>query len=77
MHLFTDITIKDKKYHVQTEDWGPAKLFLVSRVFVGGAVLKTVKTPYEEALRGGPVNDAQAIARAMKIQHTRVLDSLK
>ena len=72
----SDITVKGKLYHIQTEDWGQQNPFIVSRVFCSGAVLKTVKTSYDEALRSGPVNNEEAIRQALKRQHNRVVDSL-
>ena len=72
----SDVSVRGKKFHVQTEDWGPSNPFLVSRVFLNGAVVHTVKTSYEEALRAGPVNDADAIRQALRRQHGRVMDSL-
>jgi hypothetical protein len=72
----SDISVRGKSYHVQTEDWGREKAFLVSRVFSGGAVVKTLKVTYEDALRGGPVNNASAIDQALRRQHNRVVDEL-
>ena len=72
----SDVSVRGKSYHVQTEDWGTLNPFFVSRVFCNGAVVKTIKTPYSEALRGGPVNDFQAITQALRRQHHRILDDL-
>ena len=72
----SDLTVKGKAYHVQTEDWGSQNPFIVSRVFSNGAVVKTIKTSHEEALRLGPVNDAEAIKQALRRQHMRVMDAL-
>ena len=47
----SDIQARGSRFHVQTEDWGHDNPFLVTRVFKEGAVVKTLKTPYEEALR--------------------------
>ena len=72
----SDITVKGVSFHVQTEDWGTENPFLVSRVFKNGAVIKTIKTPYEQALQQGPLSDSQAIQIALKTQHHRVLDQV-
>ena len=72
----SDIQVRDKTYHVQTEDWGHQNPFLVTRIFLNGAVLKTVKVTYADALRGGPVNDLNAIRLALRQQHHRILDQL-
>lgn len=72
----SDIQVRGRSYHVQTEDWGTGNPFIVTRVFCGGAVMKTIKIPYTEALRGGPVNDFEAVKLALRQQHHRILDQL-
>jgi len=72
----SDLQVRGKSYHIQTEDWGQQNPFVVTRVFCGGAVLKTFKTPYAEALRGGPTNQAEAVRLALRQQHHRILDQL-
>jgi hypothetical protein len=44
--LNSDLIIRGKKFHIQTEDWGRENPFLVTKVFCDGAVLRTIKTPY-------------------------------
>lgn len=44
----SDLYINGHKIHVQTEDWGPDKRVLVSRVFKNGSVHKTFKLHYEK-----------------------------
>ena len=72
----SDISVRGQSYHIQTEDWGPARGFVVSRVFLSGAVIRTVKVPYTEILTQGPVNDAEAVRQALRRQHNRVLEEL-
>lgn len=72
----SDLSVKGKNYHIQTEDWGSQNPFLVSRIFCNGAVLKTIKTPYEEALKLGPVNNEEALKQALRRQHHRIMDDL-
>ena len=72
----SDVTVKGKTFHVQTEDWGTQNPFIVSRVFCNGAVMKTIKTSHAEAIRTGPVNDGEAIKLALRRQHNRVMESL-
>ena len=72
----SDIQVLHRKYHVQTEDWGRENPFLVSRVFSNGAVVRSIKTSYEEILPGGRSAAAQDIRLAMKIQHNKILDLL-
>lgn len=72
----SDIQVKGQAYHVQTEDWGMENPFLVSRIFRNGAVIKTIKTSHDEALRNGSVRTADALKIALKTQHNLVLDQL-
>lgn len=72
----TDLDIAGNQYHIQTEDWGRDNPYLVTRIFRQGAVIKSVKTPYWQALPRGPVSDPQAIRLALKDQHQRILDRM-
>jgi len=72
----SDVSVRGKTFHVQTEDWGQDNPYLVSRVFCNGAVVRTIKTSYVDALRGGPVGDTAAIQLALRQQHHRIMDGL-
>lgn len=64
--LNSDIVSGNRSYHVQTEDWGPKNPFLVSRIFLNGAVVKTFKSSRPE----------EKIDLALKRQHFEILDFL-
>lgn len=72
----SDITVRGLNYHVQTEDWGAEKQFVVTRVFRNGAIVKTVKTPYQTLIERGPVQDTLAIRLGLREQHQQILDLL-
>ncbi len=72
----SDLSVRGKKYHIQTEDWGTQNPFIVSRIFCNGAVLKTIKISHDDALRGGPVNDKEAIGLALRRQHNQIMNDL-
>lgn len=72
----SDINVRGRSYHIQTEDWGDANPFIVSRVFSNGAVLKTLKVPYAEALRNLSIQTSEALKTALQRQHAEVIDSL-
>jgi hypothetical protein len=72
----SDVAWRGVGYHVQTEDWGQQNPFLVTRVFRDGAVVKSIKTSYQEIFPRSPVADTKAIKLAMKIQHQQILDLL-
>ena len=72
----SDLNLGNSSVHIQTEDWGNQNPFIVTRVFKNGAVIQTLKTPYEIVLPFGPISDDQAIRLAMKDQHSKILDLL-
>ncbi|AFX99863.1 hypothetical protein predicted by Glimmer/Critica [Bdellovibrio bacteriovorus HD100] len=72
----SDITVRGQKYHIQTEDWGTQNPYLVSRIFCNGAVMKTIKTPYDTVLKLGSVQSEEAIKLALRRQHTTIIDTL-
>lgn len=72
----SDITVRGQKYHIQTEDWGAQNPYLVSRIFCNGAVLKTIKTPYDTVLRMGSNQSTEAIKLALHRQHSTIIDNL-
>jgi tetratricopeptide (TPR) repeat protein len=47
----TDIVIKGKKYHIQTEAGGAKKPFIITRIFIGGELISTKKTDYKDILK--------------------------
>lgn len=72
----SDITVKGKSYHVQTEDWGQQNPFIVTRVFTGGAVVTTIKRAYTEVLNQFSIRSEMAIKTALRKQHADTIDNL-
>lgn len=72
----SDVSFNGLSYHVQTEDWGLENPFLVSRVYQDGAVVKSIKTAYDDILPGEQKSSAEFIRLAMKFQHKKILDLL-
>lgn len=72
----SDIFANGVTYHVQTEDWGSENPYIVTRIFKSGAVLKSVKTAYEEIWKRSHRSDQHAIRLAMQLQHQEILDQL-
>jgi hypothetical protein len=72
----SDVSWLGTQYHVQTEDWGTQNPYLVSRVFQNGAVVKSIKTSYQEVLPATSFIESKTIRLAMKIQHQQILDLL-
>ena len=75
MGLNSDITIGDRDFHIQTEDWGRENPFIVTKIFNQGAVLKSYKTSYDQALRS-PFPSGQDVRQALEKQHQKILDLL-
>lgn len=72
----SDVSAFGGCYHIQTEDWGMENPFLVSRVFQNGAVVKSIKTSYQDVLPRGSHSNSKSIRLAMQLQHQKVLDLL-
>lgn len=72
----SDINSRGKKYHVQTEDWGAANPFLVTRIYLNGAVVKTLKVSHDEALKTASIRSAEGLKQALQRQHTETIDAL-
>jgi len=72
----SDIHYMGLSFHVQTEDWGLENPFFVSRVYKDGAVVKSIKTSYDEILPNRIHRLPENIRVAMKLQHKKILDLL-
>ncbi len=75
LSLNSDINLGNDSFHVQTEDWGVASPYIVSRIYKNGAVLKSIKTPYSEII-DAPIWDKQAVEIAVKSQHDQLVEQL-
>mgnify|MGYP007077473380 CR=1 FL=1 len=73
--LNSDIQVGDRNFHIQTEDWGWDNPFIVTKIFSQGAVLKSIKIPYQEVLQS-PFPSEQSIRTAIHKQHQEILDRL-
>jgi hypothetical protein len=75
LSLNSDINLGNDSFHIQTEDWGVASPYIVSRIYKNGAVLKSIKTPYSEVV-DAPIWDKQAVELAVKSQHEQLVEQL-
>ena len=75
LSLNSDINLGNDSFHVQTEDWGVASPYIVSRIYKNGAVLKSIKTPYSEIV-DAPIWDKNAVELAVKSQHDQLVEQL-
>ena len=72
----SDINVKGKSYHIQTEDWGHENPYIVTRIFCGGAVVNTIKKTYGELLNQFSIKSEVAIKSALRRQHADAIDDL-
>lgn len=72
----SDIKVKGTSFHIQTEDWGEKNPYIVTRVFSGGAVKATIKTPYSNVMNEFAVRSETAIKTALRRQHADTIDNL-
>ncbi len=70
----SDIIYRGKKVHIQTEDWGQHNPYVVTRIFCNGAVIRTIKTPYDYIFQNGRVRTSEVIQQAVRVQHSQVMD---
>ncbi len=62
-----NIRFRGKVYHVQTEDGGKDNPQIITHAFQGGAILDSVRTPYEDLL--GRATWQAELKDRMKAQH--------
>jgi hypothetical protein len=74
--LNDDVLIDGRRFHVQTEDWGRENPFIVTRVFLNGAVVKTIKRDREKIILQGGRKESDTIRLAIESQHLEILDFL-
>jgi hypothetical protein len=72
----SDIPFRGSTYHVQTEDWGASNPYIVSQIFLSGAVIKSIKIPYTKVLPRGEKSASHEIRLALETQHQSILDLL-
>jgi hypothetical protein len=72
----TDVKHADRVYHVQTEDRGVANPVVESLVYVGGEILLSKKSPYQDLITGDRV-DEKALREMMDLQHRRVIEAIR
>lgn len=72
----TDVKHAERVYHVQTEDRGVANPVVESLVYVGGEILLSKKSPYNDLIAGDRV-DEKALREMMDLQHRRVIEAVR
>ena len=71
----TDIQHEGVTYHVQTEDKGLETPLILSLVYVGGAIIASKRTPYEDLLAAG--YDEKALTERLNRQHKLICAAIR
>lgn len=72
----TDVEFEGKTYHVQTEDKGLARPVIMSLIYDGGTILASKRTPYDDLVAGGAV-DEEILAERLNKQHRVICAAVK
>lgn len=70
-----DVSYKGKIYHVQTEDRGKGNPVVETLIYVGGEILASRRTPYDDLIKNG--YDEAKVAGLLEQQHRRVVVDIK
>jgi len=71
----TDVPFEGVTYHVQTEDKGLDSPLILSLVYVGGAIIASKRTPYEDLISKG--FDEQTLTERLQRQHKLICAAIK
>ncbi|HYG12452.1 MAG TPA: hypothetical protein VD835_21120, partial [Pyrinomonadaceae bacterium] len=71
----TDIEFDGVVYHVQTEDKGLETPLILSLVYVGGAILASKRSPYQDLINAG--FDPLVLAERLQRQHKLICAAVK
>jgi hypothetical protein len=72
----TDIKHGERVFHVQTEDRGASNPVVESLVYVGGEILLSKKSSYQEHVAEGRV-DEKVVRDLMDLQHRRIIEAIR
>jgi hypothetical protein len=67
----TDVEQNGRIYHVQTEDKGIANPTIESLIYLGGEIVASQRSSYEDLLPSGP--DPKALTARLEAQHQRMI----
>lgn len=69
-----NLKYKGKTYHVQTEDGGRGNPVIITHVFLGGVILSTVRSSYQDML--SLPGWEESVRGRMKVQHLEEIRKL-
>ena len=71
----TDVKHNNRVFHIQTEDKGESSPHVESLIYVGGEILATRKTSYEDLVKDG--RDDRAVQELMEQQHRTMIAAIQ
>ena len=74
--LNTDVRFGDTIYHVQTEDRGEANPLIESLVYIGGQILESFRTSYNDYLKSGGFAEP-VLQKILESQHRQLVNAIK
>ena len=72
----TDVRHGNRVFHVQTEDKGIANPKVETLIYVGGEILDSFRSSYEDMLAAGPLRE-EALQARMDEQHKGIIRDIK
>ena len=69
-----NIKFKGKTYHIQTEDGGRENPRIITHIFLGGVILSTVRSSYQDML--SLPGWEESVRGRMKVQHLEEIRKL-
>jgi hypothetical protein len=67
----TDVEFEGRIYHIQTEDKGVNNPVIESFIYLGGEIVDSKRSSYQDLLPGGP--DAKLLTARLEEQHRRMV----
>ena len=69
-----NIKFREKTYHVQTEDGGRANPIIKTHIFLGGIILDSAQSPYDDIMGRSSWKDI--LRKRIKAQHLEAIRRL-
>ena len=73
----TDVRHGNRVYHVQTEDKGLSNPKVETLIYVGGEILDSYRSAYDDLLAGGALKDEAGLQSRMDEQHKSIIRDIK
>src|SRR4030042_3493984 len=71
----TEIKVKNKVFHIQTEDKGERNPIIETLIYVGGEIIDAYRTSYENLVKSGL--DKNKLKSLMEEQHKHIIATIR